>query len=190
MTKPIKHRIGFWTLISLIPTAILILLGFIIDTATGSLNNDADIGIGGAIGAVCMVYAVFAMPTGLVLLLWGNIEFSRAYKAAQRYAELHGWHPISRTAWRNRKRDNIALSVAQAYEKRTFILTVDVGGEVVSIDEFETSLWALEFGDWIWEELLQSGAAVDKATIEEKRSEWEQSRGIMLYRPGGSMERR
>ena len=183
MTKPTKHKIGRWLLISLIPATILFFLGFVISVAASAES-------GGGLAAICMMYAMFAAPAGLICLIWGNIEFSRAYRTAQRYAELHGWHPISRTAWRNRKRNNIALSVAQAFQKRTFILTVDMEGETVAIDEFETSLWALEFGDWIWEELLQSDATVDKETIEEKRSEWEQSKAMAVYRPGGSVERR
>ena len=184
MLKPVKHRIGFWTLISLVPAVPIFLISFSIVAATG-----ADGGGAVAVAALTMLYIPLALVVGLGLMLWGNIEFNRAYRAAQRYAELHGWHPISRTAWRNRKRNNVALSVAQSFQRRTFILTIEVEGETVTIDEFETSLWALEFGDWIWEELLQSDVAVDKITIEEKRSEWEQSRAMAIYRPGGPVER-
>lgn len=136
-----------------------------------------------------MVYAFFAAPVGLVLLVWGSIEFNRAYRKAQQYAELNGWHPISRTAWRNRKRNDIALSVGQAFQKPTYILRVEIDGETTTIDEFETSLWALQFGDWLWQELLQANAAPDRATVVEKRAEWEQSRAIAVYRPG-RLERR
>ena len=167
--KPVKHKIGFWLLISLIPATILFLIG-----AAASMASEAeDGGTGTAISALCFVYAFPAGIAGLILPIWGNIKFSRDYKAARRYAERHGWHTISRTSWRNRKRNNIALSVAQAFKKQTYILNIDMDGETVSVDEFETATWALEFADWLWEELLHANVTPNKAVVEEKRAEWE-----------------
>ena len=177
--KPTKHKIGFWLLISLIPTALV----FIISLA-GSLaaNNESESWT--AILGLSMFYGIIVLPVGVILLIWGNIEFNRAYNAAQRYAERNGWHPISRTSWRNRKRNNIALSVAQAFKQTTYILNIDMDGETVTVDEFETSLWALQFGDWLWQDLLQTNTEPTRIEIEEKRAEWEQSRELAVYNPG------
>ena len=46
-------------------------------------------------------------------------------------------------------------------------------GETITVDEFESSLWALQFADWLWRELLQTNASPDQYTIAEKRAEWE-----------------
>ncbi len=89
------------------------------------------------------------------------------------YAERNGWRPISRTAWRNRKRDNAALSVKQAYKKQTYLLQIEAQGDTITVEEFESSLWALQFGDWLWRELLQVNLNPDREDIEEKRAEWE-----------------
>ena len=177
--KPTKHKIGFWLLISLIPTALI----FIISLA-GSLAASNESESWTAILGLSMFYGIIVLPVGVILLIWGNIEFSRAYNAAQRYAERNGWHPISRTSWRNRKRNNIALSVAQAFKQTTYILNIDMNGETVTVDEFETSLWALQFGDWLWQDLLQTNTEPTRIEIEEKRAEWEQSRELAVYNPG------
>ena len=177
--KPVKHKIGFWLLISLIPAAILFFLGLMVTVVSSQPEPDS----GTSISALSAIYAMFIAPIGLTLLIWGNIEFKRAYRIAQRYAELNGWHPVSRTAWRNRKRNNIDLSVSQAFQKTTYILTIDMNGETVSIDEFENSIWALQFGDWLWEELLIANTSPTAEVIAEKRAEWDQSQALALYRP-------
>ena len=120
-----------------------------------------------------MIYLPVGLTVGLVLFLWGNTEFKRVHQAAQRYAELNGWHPVSRTSWRNRKRQNVALSVSQAFAKQTYILTVDVDDETTIIDEFETPLWSLQFGDWLWEHLLRDNTSPDIEEVAEQRAQWE-----------------
>ena len=185
MTKPTKHKVGLWLLISLIPAVILLGIGLVGGAASGYPEDGAWV----AIVALSILYTPFAAVIGLVLLAWGNIEFNRAYRTAQQYAEMNGWHPISRTAWRNRKRNNVALSVGQAFQKPTYILRIEIDGETVTIDEFETSLWALQFGDWLWEELLQANATPDRVTVVEKRAEWEQSRAMAIYHPRGPARR-
>ena len=138
--------------------------------------------------ALMMLWILLALPTGLILLIWGNVEFNRAYKATQRYAEMNGWLPISRTSWSARKRNQVILSVAQAFQRQTFILNIQIDGETITVDEFETSLWALQFGDWLWQELLQTRTDTTKAEIDMIRAEWEASRAIVPYNPG-SVER-
>ena len=164
MTKPLKYRIGVWLFFSVVAAAFLILIdmAIIINNGDGSLTY----------GGVAMLYFIFAFPVGVVLLIWGNIEFSRAYKAARQYAERHGWRPISRTSWRNRKANNVSLAVDQAFKKQTYLLKIEGDSETITIDEFESSLWALQFGDWLWSELLITSANPTTEDIEEKRAEW------------------
>ncbi len=171
MLKPLKHRIGFWILISLIPAAILFVLGFMIGFYNEFTRSDSE--LAAQIAAFCLLHIVWALPTGLVLLIWGNVEFNRAYRVARQYAERHGWLPISRTNWRNRKGSNVTLAVSQAFQKRTYLLMIEGDGETITIDEFESALWALQFGDWLWRELLIDNAAPNREDIEEKRVEWE-----------------
>ena len=103
------------------------------------------------------------------------------FNNTQRYAELHGWLPISRTQWRNRKRNQIQLAVNKAAQRNTFILTIEAEGETFTIEEFESSVWALQFGDWIWQELLTNDdAKVDVEVISEKRTEWIESNALAI----------
>ena len=167
MRKPLKHRIGIYLLLSVIPAFIFFLvLGELINQ--GFLPDALWIP-----GTMVLLYLLVALVVGPVLFIWGNTEFKRAYQAAQRYAEQNGWLPITRTQWRSRKRDNVALSVFQAFEKRTYILTIDVDGETTTIDEFETPAWSLQFGDWLWEHLLQRNTSPDVEEVAEQRAQWE-----------------
>jgi hypothetical protein len=128
------------------------------------------------------VYIVLALLTGISLRITTNIKASRMFKASQRYAELHGWLPISRTQWRNRKRNTILLSVTKALTKNTYILTIEIEGESIVVDEFETSTWALQFGDWLWEQLLTDSPQVTREVVVEKRAEWEQTTALAVRR--------
>ena len=94
---------------------------------------------------------------------------------------MHGWHPISKTAWRNRKRGGVDLAVNKMFKKPTYILNIVVDGETTTVDEFEQAHWALQFGDWLWEELLQSDAKPGLAVVSEKRAEWEKTRAMAFY---------
>ena len=127
-------------------------------------------------------YWPVALVLGAVFTISAALERKRQYREAQQYAELHGWHPITRTSWQNRKRDGVQLAVNRAFEKPTFILNIEIRGETTTVDEFETAAWALQFGDWLWEWLLETGRELDVSVVAEKRAEWEQSRSITLYR--------
>ena len=121
--KPIKHKIGFWLLISLIPAFII----FIFTIALGA-SETSPTALWMVLGIPMMLYLPVALVVGLILFILGNKESKRTNQAAQQYAELNGWHPISRTTWRNRKRNQTALSVHQAFNKQTFILTIETNG--------------------------------------------------------------
>lgn len=91
---------------------------------------------------------------------------------------MNGWLPISSTHWRNRKRNQIQLAVAKSLTDETFILTIEVEGERVIVDQFENSLWALQFGDWVWEQ-LPLAERINPEVVIEKKAEWEQSQALV-----------
>ena len=169
-----KSRVGFWLLIALIPAGFTAVVALPIAAFTETENP----GAWTTLFFIFFFYIILGLPTGLVLRIWGSVETKSRFRAAQRYAELHGWHPISQTAWRNMKQGGANLAVQQAFQKQTFILTLTVGGETHTVDEFESSLWALQFGDWLWSEL--SDRVVTAAVVQEKRQEWDQTHAIVL----------
>ena len=187
--KPTKVKVGFRLFLSLIPAFIISVVSLIGGVASEQGNNEAPVAWS-VIFVLALMYIAFALPIGTFLVLWGNREFKQAFRTAQRYAEQHGWHTISRTAWRNRKRNSIALAVNQAFEKSAYILTIQFDGETVTVDEFETSIWALQFGDWLWEELVNANTPPTAQGVEERRAEWQEGKALVLYRPGGPVERR
>ena len=169
-----KKQLARWLLISLIPVVII----FIAIVAIA----DPDVtGPTLAVTVILILYVPPALVTGLILLIWTNVVAKRMFNNTQRYAELHGWLPISRTQWRNRKRNQIRLAVNKAAQRNTFILTIEAEGETFTIEEFESSVWALQFGEWIWQELLTNDdAKVDVEVISEKRTEWIESNALAI----------
>ena len=173
MNKPAKVKIGSRLLLGLIPALIILIIAV-------ALSNDDTPALVAFIGVLSLLYLIAGSIVGLALIVLGNREFKRAYQTAQRYAELNGWHPISRTSWRNRKRDQTALFVHQAFDRPTYILTVEANVGTTVIDEFETPIWALQFGDWLWEQLLDVNTAPNIEEVAEKRAEWEQTTALAI----------
>ena len=138
-----KSRVGFWLLLSLIPTALAMAVAmtvgaFFIDSA-GDPNNPASTAMAG-IFFLAFLYGVCALSAGIILRILSSVGSRKRFNEAQRYAEMNGWHPISKTAWRNMKKGNASLSVAQALDKRSSILTINLDGETFTVDKFERSL--------------------------------------------------
>ena len=77
--------------------------------------------------------------------------------------------------WRNRKRNGVQLSVDKTVGKPTYLLTIEIEGETTTVDEFATPLWALEFGDWLWQELLHAKETPSVEFVAQKRQEWERT---------------
>ncbi len=171
-----KSKVGFWLLISLIPAVFI----EIVSLPIAIFIEGSNLGGWTVLFFMTFLYILLGLPAGIVLKIWGSVETKNRFRNAQRYAELHGWHPISKTAWRNMKQGGANLSVQQAFEKQTSILTLTMGGETYTVDEFESSLWALEFGDWLWSELAD--LAVTATVVQEKRQEWDQTRALALRR--------
>ena len=173
-----KSQRGVWMLISLIPATVLVVI-------LATLGAPYE-GMGGTLIALLVtmlsLYWVCALVAGLTLTIWGAVERSRHTKEAMQYAQRHGWRPISRDMWRNRKRNGVQLAVNKAIGKTTYILTIDIEGDTTMVDEFATPVWALDFGDWLWQELVDARASTDIEVVAQKRAEWEQSRGLALYR--------
>ena len=176
-----KSKVGLWLLISLLPATGI----FIIIIIIAAVNEpDEPTATWGIIVVLSSLYWVCAFVAGVILTVWSGIERRRTYREARRYAEAHGWLPISKTSWRNRKPENVRLAVDQSFEKPTYILTIVVRSEATSVEEFETAHWALQFGDWLWEQLLKArGARVDRNMVSEKRDEWEETRAMAVYKP-------
>ena len=174
-----KSRVGKWLLLSLIPATVLF---WIAVAVASSIDGGVSI-LFSVVIFLLVIYWPAALVAGIVLRWLGSKDNSGQYLEAQQYAQRHGWHPISETMWRNRKRNGVQLAVNQAIGKRTYILTIAIEGETTMVDEFTRAVWALDFGDWLWEELLEARGAATVEVVEEKRAEWEQSRGLALYRP-------
>ena len=173
-----KSRSGAWLLLSLIPATIVFVF------AAAQTPDELFEGefFWSFVAIILFLYWPCALVAGIVLTVWGRVQESRNYRETRQYGELHGWHPIAKTAWRNRKRGGVELAVNRAYKKPAYILTIVVDGETTTVDEFETALWALQFGDWLWEDLLHTNAKPDVAVVSEKRAEWEQTRAMAVYR--------
>ena len=171
-----KARSGAWLLLSLIPmTIVLFLAGF--QAPEEFFEGEF---FWSFVATILFYLWPCVLVAGIVLTVLGRVQESRKYRETRQYGELHGWHPISKTAWRNRKRRGAHLTVNRASKKTTYILTIVVEGETTTVDEFETALWALEFGDWLWEELLHTNTKPDVAVVSEKRAEWEQTRAMAV----------
>ena len=179
-----KSKLGVLLLLSIIPTTILfIIAGVIVQPGEDPTLENVNIFWTG-VGLTTLLYWPCGVVAGLALTIWGYRERKREYQDTLLYAQLNGWHPISKSVWRNRKRNGTELAVNQAVGKSTYILTIKIEGETTAVDEFSTRVWALEFGDWLWEEMLEaSGAKVDAALVSKKRDEWKETRAMAVYKP-------
>ena len=179
-----KSRVATWLLLSLIPTGLLLFISFIAFAIASSSTpepepfSDAWSTIW-ALGVILpFPYWWIALVVGVVLKIWAGIETRRLYREGRRYAELHGWQQISDTAWKSFKRGNVVLSVNQAYGKTTYILAVDSDGDTVATDGFSRSLFALQFGDFLWDNVLSGKSQVDVTVVQQTRDKWEQWRAL------------
>ena len=172
-----KSRVGFWLLISLMPTGIVTFISFIglivTDTPDEGEDPSAAFMVWGALFFSFLIYWWAALLTGVGLKVWGRREARQAFEEAQRYAQLNGWHPVSQTAWRALKADGASLAVGQAVKGSTFTLTVQASAGATTVSDFAKPLWALEFGDWLWERT--GGENITPATVEAQRQEWSRS---------------
>lgn len=178
--KPLKHRIGFWLLVSVAAAIVVGIVSFFLSVSIFALSPSFDEPTPGIRLALLVIPAIFwiivALPTGLVMLIWGNVEYNAAFRQARRYAELNGWQAISRTAWRNLKQNGRAtFAVDPSSVNRTYILTIQARENMV-VDGFESAFWGMSFGDWLWQQVAATGRELSRAVVEEKKAEWEDVR--------------
>ena len=93
-----------------------------------------------------LLYWWGALISGIVLKILGKRQSGQTFRNAQRYAEINGWHPISQTAWRSMKANGASLAINQAFEKSTYILTIEASAGTTTVPDFANPLWALQFG--------------------------------------------
>ena len=141
-----------------------------------------------AAGAVMWLIAFFlivywwaALIAGLVLRFTAKREAHRIFGEAQTYAEMNGWLPISRTAWRAMRANNVSLAVNQPFEKSTYTLSVSSDAGATNIPEFANPLWALQFGDWLWEKT--GGYNLTPTEVQRQQQEWSRSLAIRPNTP-------
>lgn len=179
-----KSRIANWLLLSLIPTGLLGFVSFVAFALSTSNAPEPELWTEPwstiwASGVILLwPYWWIALVTGVVLKVWEGRETRRLYGEGRQYAELHGWQQISDTAWKSFKRGNLVLSVSQAYGKTTYILAVDSDGDTAATDGFSRSLYALQFGDFLWENVLSGRSQVDVTVVQQTRAEWERFRAL------------
>ena len=178
-----KSRASFWLLMSLIPTVLAMVVAMtvgIISIESAAGDSTVVSTVTALIFVLASLYGVCALSVGIILRVLSGVESRKRFNEAHHYAEMNGWHPISKTAWRSMKKGGASLSVAQAFDKRGSILTINMDGETVTVDEFERSLWGLQFGDWLWGEL--AGQSVSPTVVREKKLEWDQSMALAIRR--------
>ena len=118
---------------------------------------------------------------GGVLKIVGVRSEGRIRRDGMRYAQLHNWQPISDTTWKNYRRDKLIMTVDKMFEANSYMLLVEQDGESVSTDGFATSLYALQFGDFLWERVLSDRTRVAASEVTEARVQWDRTRAL---RPG------
>ena len=119
---------------------------------------------------------------GLTLKFWAGLDTRRSYRESRRYADLHGWQPISDTAWKSFKRRGVTLSVSPTYQQPTFILSIDLDGDTLATDGFSKSLYALHFGDHLWEHVLTDSKQLNVDVLNAERGQWEQTQALAVRR--------
>ena len=165
-----KSKVSLVLLISLMPAFGVCTVAVVMSPGDGVDSN------WNVVGALSVLYFVLALIVGVILYWWGKRDDTHV--EAHQYAERHGWHPISKYMWRSRKREGAALSVNRAYKQKTYLLTIEHQAETTTVEEFDRADWAMEFGDWLWEELRAAGHQIDVGVLQEKRGEWEQTHAL------------
>ena len=172
-----KGKLGTWLLWSLIPNGILGFIAFII-----LVVSDGEAIIGSFLVITSWPTWWLALVLGLILKFWAGMDTRRNYRESRRYADLHGWQPISDTAWKSFKRRGVTLSVSPTYQQPTFILSIDLDGETLATDGFSKSLYALHFGDHLWEHVLTDSKQLNVDVLNAERGQWEQTQAIAVRR--------
>ena len=175
-----KSRVSYWLLISLIPTGVGGFLLFMFGWITGIFSIAA--------GAAMWIIAFFlilywwgALIAGLVLRFNVKKEAQLIFREAQAYAEMNSWLPLSHTAWRAMRANNVSLAVNQPFDKSTYTLSISSDTGATTVPEFVKPLWALQFGDWLWEKT--GGHNLTPTEVQRQQQEWSRSLAIRPNHP-------
>ena len=190
--KPLQHKVGVITLVIGVAFFVVTLLFFSLYWVFASTDptlheatytgreyvptGPASFSLGLTFGLLPL--ALSSMLSGLAFILYGNYVFNRHYKEAQYYAQLNGWQAVSKVAWHNRRRDT-AFQVAQSIRDRTYFLTIDARERIV-VNEFDSGMHAMAFGDWLWHKLQEEGRLVTQDAANEERDSWYRNGKPML----------
>ena len=171
-----KSTWGNRLLISLIPLGVLGVVAFIAYAISVSAPGDEIDSPWEVFWTSCTFFIWLAwwiaLPTGIVLKVWGGAETRRVYREARQYAEMHNWQQISDTTWKGYRPRNVVMTVSQAFERPTYILSVEHEGESVTTDGFSRSVYALRFADFLWDHVMSGRSHVDAEAMRAARREW------------------
>ena len=181
MTKK-RFRTGF--LISLLPVGLLCFISFIglvvavggpesVDYNTGWENFWVMMAFG------TMVYWWAALVAWFVLRTMINVAAKRMYTETRRYADQYGWRQSSETAWTVFKPGGLTLRASQDYELESFHLNIEANGLTEVTSGFSRSLYALQFGDFLWDRALSAQRQLNSQVVRETRAEWTDSMTLM-----------
>ena len=189
-----KAKVSKWLLISLLPVGLLVVVCFLVlmlaptDPATETWSGGWSV-LAGLMFLLAALWCVM-LVAGVVTRLLHINEVNRRYREAQRYAELNDWYAISKTMWRTYRGDDILLSVNGTHDANTYVLTITADADSVSNGGFETALFALQFGDWLWRRLERTNSRVNSQVVQEQRQEWEHERALAVRSNPGEVSPR
>ena len=167
-----KIKTAFWLFGSAIFGIGLWTLGWMMQDSAFSENRISSPGLWLVTWGSSCVLAT--LPFGIVLLALGKAGEHREFQRTMIYGEINGWQALSRTSWLNRKRGGITLTANRSIVGRTFSLSLEAE-ERIFVDRFETALWAMTFGDWLWDRILAERVIPTTETVQHKREEWERT---------------
>ena len=181
-----KGKLGTWLLWSLIPNGILGILSFAIFLISSTSSSSEE--VEGA--ALLFAFITFtswltwwlSLLLGLTLKFWAGLDTRRDYRESRRYADLHGWQPISDISWKSFKRRSVTLSVSPTYQQPTFFLSINLDGETLTTSGFSKSLYALRFGDHLWEQVIADSKQLNVEVLNVERGQWEQTQALAVRR--------
>ena len=183
-----RSQVANRLLLSLIPLGLLGFFAFVMYVIAVSFTGDGQ-GAAAEVDSGWEVFWVFAclllwpawwiaLGAGAVLKILASRKEGRIRRDGIRFAQLHNWQPISDTTWKSYRRNNLVMTVDRMYGKDSYMLLVDQDGESVSTDGFETSTYALQFGDFLWENVLKVRTRIDANEVRETRGQWESNRAL------------
>ena len=161
---------------SLLPNGIIGIIFFILGLAFADGTGEGKLWgiiVGGAITSWSLWWAALVISI-LMKVVIAYLE-GKVLKENSKYAEAHNWRIISEQSWKNFKTQNIILSVSKAPSQRTFSLFIEGNGNTVGTYGFSKAVYAMRFGDYLWERMGQMPTLeVTQTIVEQQRHVWEQ----------------